>query len=278
MFPCNFRLAVFIFLSVILFCFSDFFGQSFVFIPFDQTIPDEVAKAREESLVAIRIITPHLHPDQEIYYDHAANAVGFASGNNYVVTALHILGERPALWFNNANYPTVVEVFDGLSIFSAKAAFWSYKADLLLLKVESPNKESREFKQKPAKLAPAIAVQDPDTKKLKVVAEKFFAFSFFSLRPMGFFSLQTGPVLTVTNFVGDQMLEIPMGIVQTAAEPGFSGGPLLAPDGTVVGLVTRSSTAYSYFVLSETVVAFLEVAKKKIALDNKTDSWLSGPP
>ena len=235
------------------------------FTNLDQTIPDETVKARDESMVAIRVLAFRLRMDQEIYQEQVSNGAGFAVLDGYVLTALHLLGDFPALWTNdNPNFPTVIEVFDGENIFKAKAVYFNHKADLLLLEVSSPNDGGLKFKKKPAKLVFETYSMDQNSKKPKALYDKFFAFSFFKNAPGFFFSLQLGSYYTVTNVVKEQMLANAMGILQTSVEPGFSGGPLWSPDGKVVGMVARSSNSYTYVVLIETINTFLELAQKQI--------------
>jgi len=235
------------------------------FTNLDQTIPDETVKARDESMVAIRVLAFRLRMDQEIYQEQISNGAGFAVFDGYVLTALHLLGDFPALWTNgNPNFQTVIEVFDGENIFKAKTAYFNHKADLLLLKINSPNDDGREFKQKPAKLSFETYSTEQNSKTPKAPYDKFFAFSFFKNAPGFFFSLQLGPYYTVTNVVKEQVLANAMGIIQTSVEPGFSGGPLWAPDGKVTGMVARSSNAYTYVVLVETINTFLELVQKQI--------------
>lgn len=236
------------------------------FTNFDQTIPDEAVKTRDESMVAVRILAFRLGMDQEIYEQQVSNGAGFAVLDGYVLTALHLLGDFPALWTDKSqNFPTTIQIFDGQNIFNAEVAYFNHKADLLLLKVDSPNGDGREFKQKPAKLALETYSTDANFQKPKMPYDKFFAFSFFKNTPGFFFSLQVGPYYAVTNVIKEQMLANPMGIIQTAVEPGFSGGPLLASDGKVMGVIARSSNAYTYVILLETVQTFLELAQKQIA-------------
>ncbi len=237
-----------------------------VFVPLNQTIPPEVLEAKK-SFVAVRMATPRLYEDQDIHIDQDFG-LGVTVFDNYVLAALHLIGPFPTIWFSNRDSGELskasdISIFDGDTIFAAKIDSLDYSADLVLLKVVSPNPQGKIFNLKPAKIAAQTFVVDPKTNEPKVLFERFYAFSFFTKSPRAYFSLQLGPYLTVTNLLKESLV-VPIGIVQGAIEPGFSGGPLVSPDGSVMGIVSKGSAVYTYVVTVETINYFLEVAKKRL--------------
>lgn len=238
-----------------------------VFIPLNQSIPTEVLKTMSESMVAIRTTMPRMNGDQRIYKNHLFGG-GFVVWPDYVVTSLHLFGEFPALWLGTNDFPTIVEISDGHAVFNASLADLNYSADLALLKVSSPNGWGAVFQPKPARLAKHVTIQDQSLSSPKTLHNKFYVFGFYTSDPHLYFALEVGPFRSITNsFDGGYLMDIPMGVLQRPAQSGFSGGPLLSPEGVVMGVVARTTENYTIVVLAETIDSFLTSARGKLGLD-----------
>ena len=238
-----------------------------IFIPLNQNIPAEVQKTKNESMVAVRVTIPNWRYDYRIYKNYFFGG-GVTVWSDYVATSLHLASEYPALWLGNKDFPTVFQISDGKAVFNTSLAYYDYQADLALLKVDSPNWWGAVFQQKPARLAKYTTVQDSTLFSPKVLFEKFYAFGYYTSDPHLFFAVELGPFRSITNsFDGNYLLDIPMGMLQGKVQKGFSGGPLLSPEGTVMGVVASESALYTYVVLAETLDKFLMSARDKLGLD-----------
>lgn len=241
------------------------------FIPLNQGLPSEVLKVKDESMVAVKVTMPMMAYDQRIYPNRSFGG-GFVVWPEYVLTSLHLMGEFPALWLGNKDFPTAIDVFDGEAVFSASLVDYNSQADLALLKITSPYQDGKVFKQKPAKLAANTTIQDQSLSSPQVFYEKFYAFSFYKSDPNHFFVAELGPYRAITNNLDeDYIIDLPFGIVQGRIKPGFSGGPLLSPDGTVMGLLARSSEISTLVVVPEIINLFLKTAQSKLGLEAEHD-------
>lgn len=218
----------------------------------EEGIPDEVKKVKNDSLVAVRAGIPHWEEEPGYHHDYFYGA-GFvpAGFDGYVLTCFHVMGAYPGTW-SSESYPLIIQVFDGHDTFEAKMVFFDPYKDLALLKITTPNPDKVEFAAKPAVIAQET-FNEPAKKKLP---DKFYAFSFFPENPAAFFIIQIGPMRMVTNLLNPT--GFPLAIIQGGVEPGFSGGPLLAPDGVVMGMIVKSSVAFSRAVIVETINVFLK--------------------
>lgn len=228
----------------------------------DENIPVAVKKVKEESLVAVRAEVPHWEEGPGMHHDYFYGA-GFvpAGWDGYVLTCLHLMSAYPAVWVDEA-YPLIVQVFDGHNAFEAKMISFNSRADLALLQVISGS-EGEKFRSKPAVMT-SDSLTDP---KKSPRSEKFYVFSFFPRHPNLFFTLEIGPLRTVSNAFYES--SFPLGIIQGGVEHGFSGGPVLTTDGVVMGLLVKTSAAFSYMVLVETIDMFLDESRKLIEVKSE---------
>ncbi|MDO8495453.1 MAG: serine protease [bacterium] len=235
------------------------------FLSMDGYLPDPVNNLRKDSIVPIRVEIIHYGEDEGGMHHDTFSGVGFVppGWDGYVLTCMHVLGPAyPAIW-SDKDFPLTIQVTDGKNIFDAELASFSYEADLVLLKVVSPNVDKVVFGSKPATMPSETLSKSP-------LAEKLYAFSFFPANPSAFFSIQIGPLRAMTNLLSSGMV-YPMGIVQGGVEKGFSGGPLITPDGVVVGVVARTTASYSYVILVETISRFLDSAKTGMKKAEKSE-------
>ena len=243
-------------------------GQSVppIFFTLNQGIPEKVLKARDESVVAIRVGFPVIRADQGLSED-AWYGAGFTVWENYVVTNLHLFGNQPGLWYGTKEFPTRPQVFDGSAFFNAQLVFYDYTSDLAFLKVETPNASGENFSKKPVKLL-KMNTTEKDGLELLGSYENFYAFAPYVSSPNLFFTLQLGPFRSITNSIdGGYFLSMPVGIIEGNVQPGFSGGPLFSPNGEVAGVVTRTSTIFTFVILAETIHNFFMTSAAHLGLD-----------
>lgn len=247
-------------------------GQNFpTYLLFDQSIPEKVMKAKEDSIVPIDI--SFLHNDQAGLHRDVSGMVGFVVWENYVLTALHF-NEYPSIWKDK---DTIITVFDGRNYFYTELVFHeSYPSnphpsgylmtDLVLLKVLPSNNPSVKFSKKPVILAESTYVIDKVTEKYKIINDyrKFYLFYFNPNSPLAFLPLEIGPYYAVDN-LGD--LNVFIGTLQGSGKPGFSGSPLVTPDGEVLGMAIQTDYVYTYVITIETVKNFLKEARQALSLN-----------
>ncbi len=230
-------------------------NPSVFFQSIDENVPIAVKKVKAESLVAVRVGIPHWEDDKGMHHDFFYGAGFVPSGwDGYVLTCLHVAGSHPANWVGES-YPLIVQVFDGQETFDAKMVSFNPYADLALLKVTTTSPSGKNFTSKPAPIAEKT-VGDP----ANPLPEKFYAIFFVPDHPSVYLTLQIGPLGVVTNALNVGIIRL--GILQGVVEHGFSGGPVLAPSGVVMGMITKTSPAFSYMVLVETMNAFLIESKR----------------
>jgi len=238
-----------------------------IFIPLNEDIPKEVTQTQEQSMVIIQATMPILSEDHRLHVQPRFTE-GFVVWPGYVLTTLHLAGGYPALWGGNSNFPTAFTIADGKALFEASLVDYNYKADLALLQVHSPNGWAVEFSKKPLKIVESIAPPSGDASLITPLPAKLFAFAYYSTDPHLFFAASIGPLRAITNsFDGGRITDIPFALVQGTIQPGFSGGPLLAPDGTAVGMVQGIIGIYTTVILPETMHTFLSSARVKLGLD-----------
>ncbi len=248
-----------------------------IFLPLNKSIPEKVLKAKDESFVAVRVGFQIIRPDQNISED-AWYGAGFAVWPDYVVTSLHLFGTQPAVWHGTDEFPTVPQVFDGQAFFTAQLVFYNSKADLALLKINTPNLSNQSFGKKPAKLI-KMDINDKDSLGRLASYDNFYAFRPHVNNPHFFLPLKLGTFLSIVNNLDDgYFLEIPMGVLQGGVLPGLSGGPLFSPKGEVAGVVARSSTNHTFAVTAETLNNFLTMAATHLGLDSKGKPLVPIPP
>ncbi len=249
-----------------------------IFIPFNQTIPGEVLKTKNESLVAVRASIYGWADNLAVYSKYYFGS-GVTVWDNYILTSLHIFGESPALWRGTDQYPTTGVILDGEHFFFAKVAFLDPQADLALLKIETPNERKETFNKKPARIAKTTYILDPTSGQPRVLDEKFFAFSFYTNDARFFYTVSLGPYRAMTNTLDlGYYLPYPVGVVQGAIQPGFSGGPLLSPDGLVMGIASSGSNINTFVVTVETIHSFLKLAATHLGLDAEGKPVVPVPP
>src|SRR3989344_588951 len=238
------------------------------FLPFNQSIPKEVMKAKEESLVAVEINIPKWNWDHNMTQE-PGHGVGVTVWPNYVLMPLHLLGDYPSVWEGNNDFPTTITIFDGVRYFGASLVDYNYKMDLAIIKIKSPDSEGNTFRCKPIKRAQTTMQLDSNLSEPTMLYNKFFVFSFFASDPSIFFALELGPFRAITNNFDDgYLLDIPLGMVQGNLQPGFSGSPLFTPDGVLFGMIIRGKgNVFSFTVLPETIENFLKAVAQRMGVD-----------
>lgn len=238
------------------------------FLSFKQSIPKEVWQAKEQSMVAVEVKIPRWDWDHNIF-EESGGGVGVTVWPNHVLMPLHLLGDYPALWDGNKDFPTAISVFDGAKFFETSLIDYNYKMDLALVKVTSPDQDGKVFQSKPIKRSKTTMLLDPNLSEPSILYNKFYAFSFFAHDPLLFFALELGPFRAITNNFDDgYLLDVPMGMIQGTLQPGFSGSPLFTPDGVLFGMMVRGKqNNFSFVVLPETIEKFLKMAGSRSGLD-----------
>ena len=254
-------------------------GDGSIFIPFTRDIPSDVIKTKNESVVALRSSIYAVNNVGSIYWEHFYGC-GTVVWDGYVLSALHIFGQRyPALWRGTDQYPTEATIFGGNDFFFAKPVFLDLKADLVLLKIETPNERGEIFNKKPAKIAKTTTVADSVSGELLIPYDKFWAFSFYTDYPQFFYTAVLGPYRAITNaFEQNQLLPNPLGVVQGATQSGFSGTPSLSYNGAVMGMVDATSAINTWVVTVETINSFLKSAAAHLGLDEDGKPAVPIPP
>lgn len=240
--------------------------QENAFIPFNQSVPPFVTKTRQDSIVVVEAFYPAKDEDTGEYYLRGSMGVGFVAAKNYVIAALHIFfdDDSSILQYNSIKVKgkdkkLEIEVINGDEHFPAKLVFYDRKKELALLEVLPPENET--FNKKPAILADSTYITD-DLGIFVVPHDSFYLFYFPLIENRNIYTpLEVGPYLSLYRH---NKLKILVGKLQGGVEWGFSGSPLISPDGKVWGMAferTRGGV-YTLVITIETIKGFLEIARQ----------------
>jgi len=164
------------------------------------------------------------------------SATGFLVGENVVLTSLHTFSDMPAIWPH-----ALVRIYDGRNFFGIRVVSANPSVDLaLILVVEEEN--GAKFSKKPITFA--------DFADKQKMPDHFFSFAFSTVGKDVYFPIELGRYLMETNLVGSEIFPKPLGIVGGNIESGFSGAPLIGPDGRVYGVLSRGGDAYALCIHS----------------------------
>ncbi|MDP3731139.1 MAG: hypothetical protein Q8R34_01445 [bacterium] len=254
-------------------------GDGSIFVSFVRDIPGDVVKTKNESVVALRSSISAVNDIGSVYSQHFYGC-GTVVWDGYVLSVLHIFGQHhPALWRGTDQYPTKATIFGGSDFFFAKVVFIDLTADLILLKIETPNERGAVFNKKPVKIANTTYILDPTSGEPLVLYDKFWAFGFYTDYPGFFHTAILGPYRAITNSLEqNRLLPNLMGVVQGPTQAGFSGTPLLSYNGTMMGLVDATSTLNTWVVTVETINSFLKDAAAHLGLDVDGKPAVPVPP
>lgn len=176
-----------------------------------------------------------------------------------VLTCAHILPELLATWFHET---TSYAIYDGHNFFNAFMLGVDPSSDLALLRLAVEQGDVK-FEKTPALLA-----GEQDRNKIPSNTEFFYAYKFLSIGTNIFFPIRVGPYFSETNFVGDEILPSTFIVLGNALEGGFSGGPLIGPDGKVYGVISQITPAYTYAVPVEVIKTFVKTISEQAKPEN----------
>ncbi len=217
--------------------------------------PATVERTLFKSIVGVRVSFPS--SKRGISEVETKDATGFVVGEGMILTALHSFSDMPAVWHSQT---TKVEVYDGEIFFNAYMVTRDPKVDLALLSLTELEQKGARFSKTPVTFA--------GSKDKQNMPKRFYSFAFSSLGKNIFFPMEFGQYVMETNLVGDQVLSEQFGVIIGTAEAGFSGAPLIGPDGLVFGVLSLRGDAYSYVTTVEQTIAFLkesiEALKKEL--------------
>lgn len=217
--------------------------------------PTAVKRVLSESVVGVRVSFQSFK--QGISEVQTKNATGFVVGEGVVLTALHSFSDMPPVWRSQT---TKVEIYDGENFFNAFMATCDPKVDLAFLSLTELEQNGVKFSKTPVTFAGGKNKQN--------MPEHFYSFLFSTLGKNIFFPMEFGQYVMETNLIGDQVLPERLGVVIGTNEAGFSGAPLIGPNGLVFGMLILRGDAYTYVTTVEQAVTFLkesiEALKKEI--------------
>lgn len=224
--------------------------------------PPAVEKAKEQSLVAIEFVVPRLI--NGVMGTITMQSTGFVvSSDGSVITTMHSFGDVPSEWFNKMTY---LRVHDGRGFFKAELQKFDWISDLAMIQINNWADNKKKFKKT------AVMIARTGDKKNLEAFERLYAFRLAVLGDSIYdLPLTLGPYLRETNIpVGDEGINNGvLGLVNGATESGFSGSPLLGPDGRVYGVIQRTSLVHTYVVtadgLSDFIKSSMETLEKRIA-------------
>mgnify|MGYP001559254572 CR=1 FL=1 len=219
--------------------------------------PPAVEKTKNENLVAVefiaaRVVEKKVTPLQ-------VRGTGFVvDDNGSIITVMHNMGEVPADWFAPT---TFIRVHDDHGFFDVRLEKRDWIVDLAMLKIRDWQSNKSKFRKTPATLA--------------TIAEKGKLEGFDHLYAFGFMTsavgvlhlpIILGPYFQESNISDDeQEVELIMsGSAGNRIDAGFSGGPLLGPDGKIYGIVKQTTNTHTYVVTLENLLAFIQSDQKTI--------------
>lgn len=164
------------------------------------------------------------------------SATGFSVGDNLILTSLHTFSNAPQTWF-----PAKIRICDSQNFFNAKLVAVDPLVDLALILVV--DERGVKFSKKAVTFASSADKQN--------IPDHFFTFAFSTIGREIYFPMELGKYLMETNLIGNEILSFPLGVVSGNVEEGFSGAPLIGPDGKIYGVLSRKSDAYVYVTTLE---------------------------
>lgn len=206
--------------------------------------PPRVIRVLKESVVAIQVSYPTIV--DRILVRQVLKSSGLVVSNQMVVCASHAFGAEKAIWSSNE---TMCRIYDGENFFSCDLVSVDTSTDLAALKINTTGTGSIKFLKKPARFASA---QDK-----RVMPDRFYA---LRLQPFGrnfYIPVLLGPYLEETNWVNEILRQTTFGMVSGSTLEGFSGGPLIGPDGKIYGILTEANSAHTYVSTTESVTEFI---------------------
>lgn len=221
--------------------------------------PAAVERVLSKSIVGVRVSFPS--SKRGISEIETRNATGFVVGEGIILTALHSFSDMPAVWHSRT---IKVEVYDGENFFNAFLTTCDPKVDLALLSLTELEQNGARFSKTPVTFA-----GDKDKQNM---LEHFYSFAFSTLGKNIFFPMEFGQYVMETNLIGGQVLSERLGAIIGTNEAGFSGAPLIGPNGLVFGVLSLRGDAYTYVTTVEQTVTFLkesiEALKKESGIKN----------
>ncbi len=220
--------------------------------------PPAVERAKEQSLVAVEVIVPRLI--NNAIGTSTMQSTGFVINNSgSVITTMHSFGDVPSEGFHKA---TSVRIHDGSGFFEAELyQKYDWIADLVLIQVKNWADVKGKFRKT------AITIAEVGDKKNLETFDRLYVFRMAVSRDSIYDSpLILGPYLMETNVVvgGDEPEHTALGLVNGQTDNGFSGSPLLGPDGHVYGVVQRTSSIHTYVVTLDELASFIKSDAKTL--------------
>ncbi len=182
------------------------------------------------------------------------SATGFSVGNSLIITSLHTFSDAPQTWF-----PSKIRICDGQNFFNAKLVAVDPLVDLALILIV--DEERAKFSKKAVTFASSADKQN--------IPDHFFSFAFSTVGREIYFPMELGRYLMETNLIGSEILPLPLGVVSGNVEEGFSGAPLIGPDGKIYGVLSRKSDAYVYVTTLEQIPIIIKESKSELEKEAK---------
>jgi hypothetical protein len=206
--------------------------------------PPAVQKVLSDSMVGIEVTWQT--SKRGLLDPKTKMATGFMVEDSIVLTALHTFSDIPEIWEANS---TKIRICDGDNFFNAEILSVNAAYDLAAV-VVGKNENNAKFKKR------TVVFASPQDKKN--FPDNFYSFALSSLGKNLYFPIKLGQYVMETTLVDDDILPAMVGMVLGNAESGFSGAPLIGPDGTVFGVLSMASPAYTYVTPIEQVLNFLK--------------------
>ncbi|MEX1064172.1 MAG: serine protease [Candidatus Paceibacterota bacterium] len=214
-----------------------------IVVKYYYNFPAEVKDVLSNSIISVQVRTETMVGGVSEARD--TTSTGFVVDNDgFVLAALHSFGDVPSAWLNNS---TKVRIFDGTNYLDSSLIGIDPNADLVLIKVEGTNTPGVKFTKKAVVMA-----ENKDN-----LPDHFYAVRFMPFGPGLYLPVKLGQYLLETNVTGGHILPIMMGAVDGTIEEGFSGGPLIGPDGKIYGVIVRRGEAFTYVVPLERASEFI---------------------
>ncbi len=217
-------------------------GQTII-IKYYYNFPTEVKEILSDSIVSVQVFLATVSGG--VIGTNEVSATGFVVDDEIVLVTLHDFGEIPSAWFTSS---TRIKIYDGANYFDGSLIAINPNVDLALIKVEAAAASEVKFSKK------VVTFADDKSN----LPDHFYAAKFIPLGPQFYLPIELGQYLMETSIVNGQVLPIMMGIVDGVIEPGFSGSPLIGPDGKIYGVLTRQGGPFTYVVPLEVVKNFIE--------------------
>jgi hypothetical protein len=205
--------------------------------------PLAVENVRTDSIVGVEVSWLTLR--RGIQEQVTKAATGFVVGDGVVLTALHTFSDIPQIWEADS---TKIKVYDGKNSFSAEVLSLNPAYDLAAILVGKTDENIRFIKK------PVVVASQLDKKNLP---DNFYSFGFMQIDKNIYFPIRFGQYVMETNLINDDIFPVVVGMVLGKAEHGFSGAPLMGPDGVVFGMLSMTSDIYTHVTPVEQISYFL---------------------